>query len=160
MSIVLGAAINLARPDEIGGEAAGGCLMITGFEGEPEAVEARRAAVTAVLTSLGGTPQGEEPGQSWVHGRFNAPYLRDALLDVGVLVETLETATFWSNTERLYADVKTALEQALAADAARLLELSRQHWGIENGLHGVRWLTISLDGRNLYASAPASVSVT
>ncbi|HEU4812436.1 MAG TPA: FAD-binding oxidoreductase [Nocardioides sp.] len=117
-------AINLARPDEIGGEAAGGCLMITGFEGEPEAVESRRAAVTAVLTGLGGMSLGEDPGQSWVHGRFNAPYLRDALLDVGVLVETLETATFWSNTERLYADVKTALEQALGDPTMVLCHIS------------------------------------
>ena len=49
-----------------------------------------------MLTGLGGTDLGEEPGRAWEHGRFHAPYLRDALLDVGVLVETLETATFWS----------------------------------------------------------------
>ena len=41
------------------------------------------------------------------------PYLRDSLLDVGVLVETLETATFWSNLDRLYADVTGALEVSL-----------------------------------------------
>ncbi len=106
-------AINLARPEEIGGEAAGGCLMIVGYEGTPEQVAAKHDAVTAVLTGLGGTDLGEEPGQAWAHGRFNAPYLRDSLLDVGVLVETLETATFWSNLERLYADVKGALEASL-----------------------------------------------
>ena len=55
-------------------------------------------------------PLGEEPGRAWAHGRFDAPYLRDSMLDVGVLVETLETATFWSNVDRLYADVKAALE--------------------------------------------------
>jgi alkyldihydroxyacetonephosphate synthase len=33
-------AINLARPDEIGGQGAGGCLMIAGYEGTPAAVEA------------------------------------------------------------------------------------------------------------------------
>ena len=38
------------------------------------------------------------------------------MLDVGVLVETLETATFWSNREALYSGVKTALEQTLASD--------------------------------------------
>src|SRR6476469_2195521 len=117
-------AINLARPDEIGGEAAGGCLMITGYEGEPEAVEAKRAAVTAVLAGLGGTGLGEEPGQSWVHGRFHAPYLRDSMLDVGVLVETLETATFWSNLDRLYADVKGALEASLGQPTMVLCHIS------------------------------------
>ncbi|MEJ7834003.1 MAG: FAD-binding oxidoreductase [Nocardioides sp.] len=117
-------AINLARPAEIGDQPAGGCLMITGYEGEPDANAARHAAVTAVLTGLDGTPLGEESGAAWAHGRFNAPYLRDSLLDVGVLVETLETATWWSNREALYADVKSALETSLGAGAIVLCHIS------------------------------------
>ena len=117
-------AINLARPDEIGGESAGGCLMITGYEGTASAVEAKRAAVTALLAGLGGTPVGEAAGEAWAHGRFNAPYLRDSMLDVGVLVETLETATFWSNREALYSGVKAALEQALGEGTLVLCHIS------------------------------------
>jgi alkyldihydroxyacetonephosphate synthase len=117
-------AINLARPDEIGGQSTGGCLMITGYEGTPDAVAAKRAAVTALLTALGGDAVGEGPGQSWEHGRFNAPYLRDSLLDVGVLVETLETATFWSNRDALYSGVKTALETALGEGTLVLCHIS------------------------------------
>ena len=62
-------------------------------------------SATKVLTELGGTPLGEGPGRAWEHGRFRAPYLRDALLDVGVLVETLETAGFWADLERLRSAV-------------------------------------------------------
>ncbi|MDQ4053387.1 MAG: FAD-binding oxidoreductase [Actinomycetota bacterium] len=116
--------INLARPDEIGEESASGCMMIVGYEGEPGANAAKRAAVTAVLTDLGGTCLGEEPGRAWARGRFSAPYLRDSLLDVGVLVETLETATFWSNRETLYAGVKTALETALGEGTIVLCHIS------------------------------------
>ena len=117
-------AINLADPAAIGGIDDPGCLMITGFEGTPSAVAAKRAAVTSVLTELGGTDLGEQPGQAWAHGRFNAPYLRDALLDVGVLVETLETATFWSNRSRLYVEVKTALETSLGEGSIVLCHIS------------------------------------
>jgi alkyldihydroxyacetonephosphate synthase len=117
-------AINLARPDEIGGESAGGCLMVTGYEGTGDATAAKREAVTAVLAGLGGTSLGEEPGRSWAQGRFNAPYLRDSLLDVGVLVETLETATFWSNVDRLYAEVKAALEESLGQPCLVLCHIS------------------------------------
>ncbi len=117
-------AINLARPDAIGAQAAGGCLMITGYEGEPAANAAKRAAVTALLEQLGGTCVGTEPGESWAHGRFNAPYLRDSMLDVGVLVETLETATWWSNRDALYAGVKTALEQSLGEGTMVLCHIS------------------------------------
>ncbi|WP_232221791.1 FAD-binding oxidoreductase [Nocardioides sp. J54] len=111
-------AINLADPESIGGEGGAdgegpGCLMITGYEGTPAAVAAKKAAVTAALTDLGGTALGPEPGEAWAAGRFGAPYLRDSLLDVGVLVETLETVTFWSNRENLYTRVKSALEAAL-----------------------------------------------
>ena len=77
-----------------------------------------------MLTGLGGTDLGEEPGRAWAHGRFNAPYLRDSLLDVGVLVETLETATFWSNLDRLYADVKAALEASLGEPSMVLCHIS------------------------------------
>ncbi|NPC97190.1 FAD-binding oxidoreductase [Nocardioides sp. zg-DK7169] len=118
--------LDLAHPEDLGApaEGAGGCLMVTGFEGAPAAVAARRAAVTEVLRGLGGTPLGEEPGRSWAHGRFAAPYLRDALLDVGVLVETLETATFWSQVSRLHAAVREALETALGSPVLVLCHVS------------------------------------
>ena len=117
-------AINLADPSSIGGADDPGCLMITGYEGTQEQVDARRAAVTAVLTGLGGDPLGTEPGEKWSHGRFGAPYLRDALLDHGVLVETLETATFWSDRDRLYADVKDALQESLGEGSLVLCHVS------------------------------------
>jgi alkyldihydroxyacetonephosphate synthase len=98
--------------------------MITGYEGTPAAVAARRAAVSELLEGLGGTPAGEAPGQAWAQGRFHAPYLRDSLLDVGVLVETLETATWWSNREALYAAVKAALETALGEGTLVLCHVS------------------------------------
>ena len=106
-------AVNLADPGAIGGADGGGCLMVTGFEGTADAVATRGDAVAAVLTGLGGTDLGEAPGRAWAEGRFGAPYLRDALLDEGVLVETLETATFWSRLEPLHAAVTAALQGAL-----------------------------------------------
>jgi alkyldihydroxyacetonephosphate synthase len=117
-------AINLARPDEIGGTDDPGCLMITGYEGEPSAVSAKQAAVATVLAELGGVALGTEPGEAWAHGRFSAPYLRDAMLDAGVLVETMETATFWSRREALYAAVKAALVAELGEGAIVLCHVS------------------------------------
>ena len=114
--------INLAKPAEVGGESGGGCLMVTGFEGTQEAVDARRAAVGALLTGLGGTSLGEDEG--WSSGRFHGPYLRDSLLDVGVLVETLETVTFWSNLQRVYDAVKSALTSALGEGTLVLCHIS------------------------------------
>ncbi|GAB3773383.1 FAD-binding oxidoreductase [Nocardioides pacificus] len=130
-------ALNLADPDSVGGQGEGegawGCMMLVGHEGSPASVERRRAAVTAALEELGGTPLGEGPGASWAHGRFAAPYLRDAMLDVGVLVETLETATFWSRIPDVYAAVKAALEGALGADGDSVLVLCHVSHVYETG---------------------------
>jgi alkyldihydroxyacetonephosphate synthase len=120
-------AINLADPGAVGGDAVsggGGCLMIVGHEGTPAEVAGRRAAVAAVLTGLGGTPAGEDPGRAWSAGRYAAPYLRDSLLDVGVLVETLETATWWSHLRELHDAVSTALRTSLGDSSLVLCHIS------------------------------------
>ena len=120
-------AINLANPDSIGGDSSAdgaGCTMIVGHEGTPAAVAAKQAAVSEALVALGGTSLGTEPGEAWAAGRFNAPYLRDSLLDVGVLVETLETATFWSNRENLYDKVRAALTETLGEGTLVLCHIS------------------------------------
>ena len=98
--------------------------MIVGYEGTPAAVTARRTAVTEVLSGLGGEPAGPGPGASWAAGRFDAPYLRDSMLDVGVLVETLETAAYWSRLREVYDAVSAALRGSLGDSALVLCHLS------------------------------------
>ena len=58
---------------------------------------------------------GRARGAAGSPSRYAGPHLRDDLLDRGVLVETLETATTWSNLETLKTAVTRALEGALAA---------------------------------------------
>ena len=104
-------AINVNR-GKFGGGFTGGCLAIAGYEGTPEDVARRREAASAVFRSC----QGElEPGEgtAWFESRYRGPYLRDALLDAGALVETLETATFWSGLVGLYGAVSKALQESL-----------------------------------------------
>jgi alkyldihydroxyacetonephosphate synthase len=114
-------AVNLARPGQLGdarpgqlgaGGASGGALAITGYEGTADEVERRRDGVSAQLRALSAEPD-PEAGADWLDGRYKGPYLRDALLDAGALVETLETATFWSGIQRLYKAVGGALRDAL-----------------------------------------------
>ncbi len=90
-----------------------GCLAIFGFEGTPEEVERGRARAHELVRSHGGLPVGRSPGEAWQRQRFAAPYLRDELLTHGVMVETLETATRWSNVQRLHRETRTAIEREL-----------------------------------------------
>jgi alkyldihydroxyacetonephosphate synthase len=108
-------ALSLGPPGEIGGSAvpeASGCLAVVGFEGDVDAVAWGRSRA-AELLAAGGAELVVGAGDSWSEGRYRAPYLRDALLDAGALVETLETACFWSSLHGLRAAVSTALRDAL-----------------------------------------------
>ncbi|MBB2894766.1 FAD-binding oxidoreductase [Flexivirga oryzae] len=104
--------INLSDPSAIGLSDAGGAQMVCGYEGSADRVARMRAEVAATLRAAGGQLAGEDGGAAWSDGRFAAPYLRDALLDEGVLVETLETATVWSNLRHLYDEVLAAVTSA------------------------------------------------
>ena len=53
------------------------------------------------------------PGKSWEHGRFDGPYLRDELMDLGYLVETLETSHTWSRLGELYDAVGAAIARRM-----------------------------------------------
>jgi alkyldihydroxyacetonephosphate synthase len=98
------------------GQQAGRCIAILGFEGEADELKSRRARAIGLARHNGGVALGGSPGRAWVAGRFQAPYLRDELLNHGVMVETLETATRWSNVQRLHDAVAGAIERALVAE--------------------------------------------
>ena len=109
-------ALNLATVDEAGGDAPapGGCFAVTAFEGPAALVPDRHAATAAVFAAHGGTSLGDIPARQWAQRRFDGPYLRDPLLAEGALVETLETATSWSNLLMLKQAVTDAIQTKLA----------------------------------------------
>ncbi|EHY89029.1 FAD-binding oxidoreductase, partial [Saccharomonospora azurea] len=85
------------------------CLLILGWYGRAP----QRARALKVLRAAGAVSLGRAPGEAWRHGRFSGPRQRDALLDAGVCVETLETATHWSRLGELHDAVSAALRGAL-----------------------------------------------
>ena len=115
----------------------GGCMLIVGWEGEPEDVERRRALSSRVMRAGGAVRLGASPGRAWSRGRFEGPYLRDELLDLGYFVETLETSHTWTRYQELYGATGGALRDALAAQ----------------GTPGLVWCHLShayRDGASLY----------
>jgi alkyldihydroxyacetonephosphate synthase len=93
----------------------GGCLIVIGLEGEDEAVRRRRALTVRALRRGGGAYLGQGGGRSWEHGRYQGPYLRDTLIGMGAMVETLETSHTWSRLHELHASVGAAIRDSLAA---------------------------------------------
>ncbi len=115
----------------------GGALMIVGYEGEEEAVARTRALTVRGLRGGGAAYLGQAAGRSWEHGRYNGPYLRDTLMGMGTLVETLETSHTWSRLGELHTAVAAAIRDSLAAQ----------------GTPGLVWCHLShayADGASLY----------
>jgi alkyldihydroxyacetonephosphate synthase len=88
----------------VGTSGAAGCLLLCAYESTVD---------RAAFTPAEATPLPPEVGEDWRHTRYQAPYLRDALLRTGALAETLETATFWSSLPALYTAVREALTRSL-----------------------------------------------
>jgi len=92
----------------------GGSLVIVGFEGGEESVARRRALSVRELQRGGAVYLGQSAGRSWEHGRYQGPYLRDTLMGMGAMVETLETSHTWSELAGLHAAVGGAIRDSLA----------------------------------------------
>ena len=44
--------------------------------------------------------------KSWEKGRFNDPYLRDTMMDFGIVTDTLECTVNWSNMAKVHREVR------------------------------------------------------
>ena len=110
-----------------------GCLLVLGWEGLPTIVRARRSAASALLRDGGAIRLGAKVGESWKAHRFQGPYLRDKLMDGGLLVETLETAASWTALPTVYDAVRRALRDSLTRDGRRPLLMSHVSHGYPTG---------------------------
>ena len=95
----------------------GEAALVVGLESLDAPLDAGAAAVlTAAADSGLRVVEAGDRGaaaSTWRSSFLRAPYLREQLVLLGVLVETLETAVPWSGFEALVADVTTAVEDAL-----------------------------------------------
>ncbi len=88
----------------------GRSVMIAATEGDLATATATAARAHGIALSHGGLPLGPKPLRSWWKRRFFDPYLRDELMDYGVMTDTLETATPWSNLTRLWQGVREVIK--------------------------------------------------
>ncbi|MFM9861984.1 MAG: FAD-binding oxidoreductase [Micropepsaceae bacterium] len=89
------------------------CAMILGFEGEQDRVDYGVGAARKIIRACGGIGVGKSLANRWYQGRFHGPYSRDPMMDRGLGVDTLETATTWSNIDTLWKAVRGALDAAM-----------------------------------------------
>jgi alkyldihydroxyacetonephosphate synthase len=120
-----------------------GCMLVLGWEGLPDLIAARQRAASSLLREGGAIRLGRRVGDSWKKHRFQGPYLRDRLMDGGLLVETLETAATWSALPTVYDAVRRALRESLTRDGHAPLVMTHLSHGYPTG--GSLYFTVLAD---------------
>jgi alkyldihydroxyacetonephosphate synthase len=99
----------------------GAAVLLLGFESADHPLDAWMARGLAVAGAHGGRcPDGPSSGErtgdaadAWRDAFFRAPYLQSALVSLGVLADTFETACTWDRFESLHETVVSRVEEAL-----------------------------------------------
>lgn len=86
------------------------CVLLVSVDGDRPTVHRAVKRIRGMADLAGAIYVGNGPGRNWEKDRFRHPYLRDELLARRVMVDTLETATTWSNVEALYEAVQKAID--------------------------------------------------
>jgi alkyldihydroxyacetonephosphate synthase len=90
------------------------CLSYIGYEGGKAHVSRTMSMVGAIVKKHGGLKLGKGPGALYDQKKFDTPYIRDFLLDVGALGDVSETAAPWARLHELYDATMGAAYEAFA----------------------------------------------
>jgi alkyldihydroxyacetonephosphate synthase len=69
--------------------------------------------VFGIFRKYRGVNLGAKAGEQWRETRYDVPYLRDFMMDYGLIMDSLETATVWSNVWHLYEIVAARIRVIL-----------------------------------------------
>ncbi|ROS05364.1 alkyldihydroxyacetonephosphate synthase [Sinobacterium caligoides] len=89
------------------------CMLVYGITGDKRANRAHYRQLKRLLRQFGGVNTGQHLGKKWAQKRFTFPYLRETLWQMGYAIDTLETATNWSNVAPLTEKIESSLRSGL-----------------------------------------------
>lgn len=98
----------------------GKCMMTFGVTGNRQQNALSLKQAKQLVKGFGGVFTGTLLGNKWSEGRFRFPYLRHGLWEAGYAVDTLETATDWSNVDHLLNELESSLRTALADEGEQV----------------------------------------
>jgi alkyldihydroxyacetonephosphate synthase len=87
------------------------CLMFLAVEGDKGYSKQVAKSITRICKNHGAFSIGAKPTKKWLDQRYSSAYLRDPLMDLGIMTDTLETAVMWDNLIPLWSKVREYLKQ-------------------------------------------------
>jgi alkyldihydroxyacetonephosphate synthase len=115
------------------------CLLVYGVTGSQSTTRSARHQADGILRRFSGLNTGQFIGKQWCKSRFLFPYLRNTLWDIGIALDTLETALPWRGVIQAATEIKGAIQQAQAA-------AGKQVWVFAHLSHVYR------DGASIYVT--------
>ena len=86
------------------------CLMFMAVDGSKGYAKQVKKSVKAICRKHGSFYTGAKPTLKWLDQRYSSAYLRDPLMDLGIMTDTLETAVMWDNLVNVWSSVRNYLK--------------------------------------------------
>lgn len=87
------------------------CLMIGLAEGEIKFAKNIKERVHEIARDYGAMNTTAYVTRSWEHGRFRDPYMREDLMDYGIIIDTLECAVPWHTIGTLWKNTRAVAKR-------------------------------------------------
>ncbi len=86
------------------------CLMFVAAEGNKSYTRGVIKSIKKISKKYGAFSTGSKPTLKWLEQRYSSAYLRDPLMDLGIMTDTLETSVMWDNLMPLWSEVRKYLK--------------------------------------------------
>jgi alkyldihydroxyacetonephosphate synthase len=86
------------------------CLMFVSIEGDKAFAKLVKRKFKKIAKEFRSFYLGKKPVKKWLEQRFSGSYMRDPLMDVGLMTDTLETSVTWSNLLKLWKATRNYAE--------------------------------------------------
>jgi len=91
----------------------GSCMCLIGFIGSKKLARAVRGEAFSIIRKYKGISVGRPMGKAWKKNRFQAPYLRNTLWDMGYAIDTLETSLPWDRVDDTVQEIERVIGKGL-----------------------------------------------
>ncbi|MEM8532557.1 MAG: FAD-binding oxidoreductase [Chloroflexota bacterium] len=91
------------------------CMLIYGLTGTKRTCQQYRQQLLDIARQHGGVLPTDLLGRAWRKNRFRGAYMRNSLWEAGYAVDTLETATTWTNVQPMVNSIEQAIHEACTA---------------------------------------------
>ncbi len=85
------------------------CLMFVSIEGNKAYTKFVKSKIRKIARKNSSFYLGVKPVTNWLKQRYSSAYLRDPLMDIGIMTDTLETSVSWENLVPLWQSVRKYL---------------------------------------------------